>query len=107
MFEIVLINMPFADVHLPSLALTQLKYIVEQSYPGRVRARILYLNQEFTTYLGAQLCQEVGLGMNHHASGFGDWLFRQVAFPDVTDNTEDYFLRYYPRNDPQTRQFRK
>jgi ribosomal peptide maturation radical SAM protein 1 len=107
MFEIVLINMPFADIHLPSLALTQLKYVVEQAYPGRARARILYLNHEFTTYLGAQLCQDIGLRMNHHTSGFGDWLFRQAAFPDVDDNAEDYFLRYYPRNDPQTRNFRE
>jgi ribosomal peptide maturation radical SAM protein 1 len=107
MFEIVLINMPFADVRIPSLALTQIKYVVEKAFPGRVHARILYLNHEFAPYLGAQFCQEVGLGMKHHTSGFGDWFFRKTAFPEVPDNIADYLLRYHPRKDPETLRFKE
>jgi len=107
MFEIVLINMPFADVLTPSLALTQLKYVVEQAFPATVRARILYLNNDFAGFLGAELCHDVALGLKHHTSGFGDWLFRKAAFPEVEDNIEEYFTRYYPRRDAETRRFKE
>ena len=43
----------------------------------------------------------------HFVSGVGDWLFRQVAFPDAEDNTEDYLLRYYPRNDARSVRFKQ
>ena len=106
MYEIALINMPFADVLTPSLALTQLKYVAERAYPGKVRARILYLNNDFAGFLGAELCHDVALGLKHHTSGFGDWLFRKAAFPEAEDNVEEYFTRYYPRRDTETRRFK-
>lgn len=99
MLEIVLIEMPFADVGMPSLAPPRLKYIVEKTYPEKVHVRILYLNHEFATYFGIQLYQEIALGMKHLTSGLGDWIFRQIAFPEKPDNADQYFSRHYPLTD--------
>ena len=99
MLEIVLIEMPFADIGMPSLALSRLKYVVEQAHPGRVHIRILYLSHEFAAYFGINFYQEVALGMKHLTSGLGDWIFRQIAFPDVPDNTDQYLPRHYASTD--------
>ena len=43
MYKIALINMPFADLQLPSIALTQLKAVVEQRFKDQVSVNIYYL----------------------------------------------------------------
>ena len=40
MTKIALVNMPFSAIHLPSIALTQLKYVVEHELPGRATADV-------------------------------------------------------------------
>lgn len=97
MYRVLLLNLPFADVNLPSIALTQLKYVTERAHPNAVDVRIVNLNHEFAQYFGPQNYDEVALGFQHHPSGLGDWIFRRAAFPDARDNTEEYFGRYYAR----------
>ncbi|HEX3463389.1 MAG TPA: RiPP maturation radical SAM C-methyltransferase [Candidatus Elarobacter sp.] len=97
MYRVLLLNLPFADVNLPSIALTQLKYVTEQAHPNAVDVRVVNLNHEFARYFGLENYDEVALGFQHHPSGLGDWIFRRAAFPDVRDNAEEYFRRYYPR----------
>jgi ribosomal peptide maturation radical SAM protein 1 len=99
MYKISLINMPFANLSLPSIALTQLKAVAEQRFGGDVRVRILYLNLEFSQYLGQELYNYVIGALQANNSGLGDWFFRQTAFPDQPDNTAFYFQRYFPRLD--------
>ncbi len=106
MLEIVLINMPFAHVVSPSLGLTQLKAAVDLQHGSAVRTRILYLNHDFANYFGVELYQEIALAIQHRYSGLGDWMFRQLAFPDVPDNAEEYFDRYYPSRKGFIRQAR-
>ncbi len=99
MYNVSLINMPFSNLRLPSIALTQLKAVVERELGDRVRVRILYLNQEFANFLGLELYQEIAGALEANSSGLGDWLFRQVAFPSLPDNAESYFKRYFPATD--------
>jgi len=87
--------MPFASLASPSLALTQLKSVVEQRLPGEVDVEILYLNHEFAGALGDLNAYRHVLSNRGFMSGIGDWFFRQAAFPDAPDNTEDYVGRYY------------
>lgn len=102
MYKISLINMPFANLSLPSIALTQLKSMAEQRFGGDVRVRILYLNQSFANYLGTDVYSYITGALQANNSGLGDWLFRQIAFPDQPDNTAYYFQRYFPRMDDST-----
>lgn len=105
MLKIALINMPFAAVHRPSLALTQLKSIITQRYAQQVALDIIYLNQDFAHYIGLELYQDIADG-KHYSFGLGDWFFRQVAFPQLADNTREYFLRYYPQQNDQVQNFK-
>src|SRR5215475_14858545 len=107
MYNIALINLPFADVNVPSIALTQLKHVVECAYADKVTVQILYLNHDFAHYIGEDLYREIATGLQHHTSGLGDWLFRQAAFPNSKDNVAEYFNRYYPKSDSVTRALRE
>jgi ribosomal peptide maturation radical SAM protein 1 len=107
MCKVTLINPPFANVRLPSIALTQLKSAVEQRFGNDVSVRIINLNHDFALYLGEDIYDEIALHGAHHNTGLGDWLFREVAFPDVPDNADDYLARYYPQRDAKTKEFRR
>jgi magnesium-protoporphyrin IX monomethyl ester (oxidative) cyclase len=105
MYRIALVSMPFARIEFPSLALTQLKAVTEAAFPGRVAVEIQYLNQDFATFFGMEANQAVvDMSMNN---GIGEWFFRQAAFPDLPDNTVEYFQRSYPRRDEGTRRLRQ
>src|ERR1700754_40822 len=101
MYKIVLINMPFAGLQMPSEALTQLKCVVEAEFNDCVSVEVLYLNHDFAHYSGTQLSQTLTLSSEAHNSGVRGWMFRQVAFPDLPDNTEAYFRRFFPLRRPQ------
>lgn len=107
MYRIALINMPFAALYSPSLALTQLKAVVDGEYGERVSVDILYLNHDFARYIGVDLYERIGLSVESLVSGAGEWFFRQLAFPELTDNTERYFLRYFPRRDEQSQMLKR
>lgn len=102
-----LVNMPFATLYLPSIALTQLKAAAEREFGSRVSVRINYLNHEFARRLGAKMYDAIAQGAAGHTSGFGEWLFRGVAFPDQPDNTAAYLARYKYQLDRGGLQFRE
>jgi ribosomal peptide maturation radical SAM protein 1 len=106
MFRIALINMPFANINRPSIALTQLKGIIGRSFDG-VLIDIHYLNHDFVDVFGADSYNEIGNDAALLHAGFGDWIFRQEAFPDLPDNTRAYLQRHAPRNDGQSQRLRQ
>jgi magnesium-protoporphyrin IX monomethyl ester (oxidative) cyclase len=105
MYNVALVNMPFAILNTPSLALTQLKAVVDERLGDRIAVEIHYLNHEFGHFLGVDLYQEVAVGSDHFNAGLGEWLFRQIAFPQLPDNSEEYFQRYYPSPSDENRRF--
>jgi len=107
MYKIFLINMPFADLGLPSIALTQLKSIADGKFANQAEVSIFYLNHDFAHYMGTDSYQDIATSMKHHITGLGDWFFRQAAFPTLADNTETYFLRYYPHQDKESQAFKQ
>lgn len=102
MYKISLIDMPFADLWFPSIALTQLKAILEERFGGRVSVRVHYVNQDIAQYLGVRLYCYVSNSLDTNMSALGDWLFRSIAFPGVDDNVEAYFERCFPARDAET-----
>jgi ribosomal peptide maturation radical SAM protein 1 len=96
MYRIALINMPFANLSLPSIALTQLKSLVESHFKEQVSVNLLYLNHDFANYLGLDLYHLVVNSTESQNSGLGDWFFRQTAFPDLPNNAGVYLSRYFP-----------
>jgi ribosomal peptide maturation radical SAM protein 1 len=106
MKRVVLINTPFASLRLPSIALTQLKAILDDRFKDRLTVEILYLNHDLAQYMGVQLYEEISASMQHLNTGLGDWFFRQLAFPELPDNTHQYFQRFYPLANDQAEAFK-
>ena len=106
MFKISLINMPFAALNLPSIGLTQIQSVVNEQFGERVSVEICYANQDFGRYLGVDPYGFIASGMESHNSGLGEWFFRQAAFPELPDNLDRYFKRYFPHHNEQTRMYR-
>jgi ribosomal peptide maturation radical SAM protein 1 len=96
-FRIALVNMPFATLSMPSLALTQLQASVGRRFGAEVATEVHYLNHDFARWLGLEEYEEL-ISFSHHPSGLGDWLFRAAAFPGAPDNADEYFRRYYPEH---------
>jgi ribosomal peptide maturation radical SAM protein 1 len=102
MYKISLINMPYAALPMPSIALTQLKTLINETYGSQVSVDICYVNHDFAKHIGVNIYKIVSSSIDSHTTGIGEWLFRQAAFPGIEDNSEAYFRRYYPRHDKQT-----
>lgn len=106
MYKIALVNMPLANLSMPSLALTLLKTAVQKEHGGRVQTDIHYLHHDFAHYLGLPAYDEM-MSFAHHPAGLGDWFFRPAAFPDAPSNDDAYFQRYYPQHAPHNRMIRE
>ncbi|HKV91966.1 MAG TPA: RiPP maturation radical SAM C-methyltransferase [Candidatus Angelobacter sp.] len=102
MYKISLINMPFADLWFPSIALTQIKAILEEKFQDKVSIRVHYMNQEIAQYLGVRLYCYISNSLETNMAALGDWLFREIAFPGQEENMEAYFKRCFPQTDPGT-----
>lgn len=96
MYKIALINMPFADLSMPSIALTQLKAVVEQRFKEQVSVDVYYLTHDFARYLGQELYERITGSADSQNAGLGDWFFRQTAFPELPNNAGAYLSRYFP-----------
>jgi ribosomal peptide maturation radical SAM protein 1 len=96
MYKIALINMPFADLQFPSIALTQLKAVVDQRFKEQVSVDIHYVSHDFAKYLGLELYDIITASADSQNAGLGDWFFRQAAFPDQANNAGVYLSRYFP-----------
>lgn len=106
MLKISFVNMPFAAVELPSIGLTQIKGVIDRKFGDKVTTSLHYLNQEFAKYLGLDFYKSITGSLEHHNSGIGEWFFRQAAFPELADNTEEYFRRYYPHRNEVSQRLR-
>ena len=103
MLRVALVNMPFAGLSRPSIALTQLKAVVDRAHGVEVATSIMHLNHDFAPLFGLEAYEEICNSSAILNSGLGDWIFRQEAFPELPDNDRAYFQRHFPRNDRQTR----
>lgn len=94
--RIKLINMPFADWNRPSFALGQLASKARRDLGSRVSVNVCYVNQDIATLFGARIYESLCTSHEHVDTGIGEWLFRQIAFPETEDNSDAYFRRFYP-----------
>lgn len=103
--RIALITMPAQELDLPSLSLTQLRTVVEETHGDKVDVSVTYVNHQFARYLagdasGTELYDQL---CAHQHTGLPDWFFRQQAFPQLPENAEAYFRRYYPGKVPEVK----
>jgi ribosomal peptide maturation radical SAM protein 1 len=106
MYKIALVNMPLSNLSAPTLALTQLRAVAHERFGDALSMDIHYLSHDFAHYLGVDAYLELN-AFTHHASGLGEWFFRQVAYPELPENADAYFGRYYPQHDPRNRMIKE
>jgi hypothetical protein len=71
MFRISLINMPFANLQLPSIALTQIRSITQSQFPGELSVNIATLTHDFAKYAGVERYQYISSSIQALLSGLG------------------------------------
>ena len=92
--RLALVNMPFSSLQIPSIALHQLKAVIDERFGDRVDVHVHYLNHDFGGLVGPDIYAWISESLAGHTCGFGEWLFRAAAFAEEPDNTELYFKRY-------------
>jgi hypothetical protein len=107
MYRIKLINMPFGALRLPSIALTQLKSVIDRRFGDAVSVDVSYLNHDIGRYLGTDTYAFIANSTEANTSGLGDWLFREAAYPNQPDNAGEYFRRYFPQRSGLGRRVRE
>jgi len=93
-YPIALVNMPFARINRPSIALAQLKSVLKTRFEEKVDPHVHYLNHDFAEFLGTEVFNDISNSFLSVVSGLGDWMFTAIAFPDASDHTEEYFRRH-------------
>ena len=106
MYKIALINMPFSSLTLPSIALTQIKSVLQSRLKDQVSVEVVYVSHDYGKYLGLEFYDFLTDAPGSLNTGLGDWFFRPVAFPELPDNTEKYFERYWPARTPNVQQLK-
>ena len=100
MRKIAFINPPFASAYVPSIGLTQLRYVAQHEFG--IPVSIFYLNMAVAETIGIDLYEEIA--NQYYIQGFGDWLFRSLAYPDMPDNQLDYLRWIYLSQNSSTQQ---
>lgn len=99
--KISLINMPFAPLESPSIGLTQIAAALKMRFKGQVETQIHYLNLDFGARINDTGFYAQAIAPYARISGLPDWVFRSAAFPESTDNIDEYLARYYCNGDSQ------
>ncbi|HEY9062237.1 MAG TPA: RiPP maturation radical SAM C-methyltransferase [Pseudobacteroides sp.] len=114
-YDVCFVNMPYASLPRPSIALGLLKSILEDADIG---CRIVYANLQFVTSIGMDrynLCAE----MLPSELYFSDWTFSKTVFPNFETDEETYLEKviavlpypilnsYFKRNKDEIKQYLK
>lgn len=92
--RVALLSMPFLSPRIPSLGLTLIKGRLNQVFGDKLDVELFYLNHDFFRFFGGELYRRII--EDSLTTSINDWLFRQAAYEDAPDNTEEYFKRFYP-----------
>lgn len=79
---------------LPSIGLTQLKQVLDETFGDQVSTELHYLNLDFARFFGPVTYNFLANDTLTKYSGYGEWLFRHIAFPEAPDNRKALFDRF-------------
>ena len=94
--KIKLVVMPFFQVETPSFSVTVLKHTLQSNYSDNVEVDICYINHDFAKFIGLGISQTISFSQEVFATGIGEWIFKDIAFPDDIVDPSSYFMRYFP-----------
>lgn len=91
--RVALVEIPFLNPNLSSLALTQIKARLKECCKD-IEVDIYYANHFFYSYFGKTLYERIIKDSTYTL--INDWIFRSEAFDNIDDNSSDYLKRFYP-----------
>src|SRR5688572_28122700 len=86
--------MPFAYLRIPSIGITQLKSVLDDQLGSEVTTELHYLNIDIAGFLDFDIYNFIAENSYSQFCNFGEWYFRQEAFPFLNDNSSEYFRHY-------------
>jgi len=86
--------MPFAYLRIPSIGITQLKSVLDDQLGGEVTTELHYLNIDIAGFLDFNIYNFIAENSYSQFCNFGEWFFRQEAFPFLADNSSEYFRHF-------------
>ena len=92
--RVCLINMPFAYLRIPSIGITQLKSVLDDQFGAEVNTELHYLNIDIGRFLDFHIYNFIAENSYSQFCNYGEWFFRQEAFPLLNDNSIEYFRHY-------------
>ncbi|GBQ02745.1 RiPP maturation radical SAM protein 1 [Streptomyces spongiicola] len=91
--RVLLVNMPWSPIDLPSLALGILKRSVDERVPGAA-AEVLHANLEFTDWITARRGFTADdyqyYSLSSYFMGCGDWVFSSALYDDPSWREEEF-----------------
>lgn len=90
MSQVVLVNMPYGVLERPSIALGNLKAVLNRA---KISVRALYANLRFASRVGTKRYRVVGLSTPEDL--LGEWTFSQAAFGHFEADLERYRREFY------------
>ncbi len=91
--DVCLVNMPYAPIIQPSMALGLLQAVLERD---GFSVRSMYANLSFTDHIGLDLYRTIIKTMSSDA--LRDWTFAHIAFPHFQSDHEEYLGYVVQRN---------
>ncbi|HEU5412395.1 MAG TPA: hypothetical protein VFW31_01505, partial [Candidatus Angelobacter sp.] len=83
--DVVLVNMPFAEVQRPSIALGLLHASLRET---EIRSEVVYANLAFAETVGLAAYQALQATATDHL--LGEWCFSAQLFPENEEQDEEY-----------------
>lgn len=91
--QVSLVNMPFAALARPSIALGLIDGYLKQA---GISSQVIYANLLLAEKTGVRYTDMIE--KINHENLCGEWIFSRVAFPDMDDNTDDYMALFPDMN---------
>ncbi len=85
--QVLLINMPFGPLNLPSLGLSLLKGALNQK---GILTKVCYYNILFANTIGEEKYKAISNGFPRSVDQAGEWLFSACLFPDKADDSKAF-----------------
>ena len=96
MLNVMLISMPYTILNMPSTGIAQLQAVIRENLGNQVQIDSAYCYVDFAEFFGLD---EYGLLGLYDDKGLHDWMFRLLAFDNVSDNREAYEAYYFEDGD--------
>lgn len=85
--SILLINMPFGPLNLPSLGLSLLKGALSQK---GIPSKICYFNTTFANLIGEENYHLISRGFPRNVDQIGEWIFSKCLFPHKKEDVKEF-----------------